>query len=175
MVFCKEIRNSKLKTLLWFDAWYRHLKLIRYRFRCGRQGMLTLLGTSAVSREPCRPGLYCGLFHLPNWTLILTADFSVYLTMRTDFDSGLFHVPNFGHWFWLLNFSIEWATRRMWPVSRGCLLLLGTWSHLWYFRGSVLAHLFIWLVIPTWISRLINLRCLDHFMHQTFISTNQSL
>jgi hypothetical protein len=29
----------------------------------------------------------------PNWTLILTADFSVYLTRRTDFDSGLFRLP----------------------------------------------------------------------------------
>ena len=43
--------------------------------------------------------------------------------------------------------------------------ILGTWSHLRYIRGSVLAHFFIWLVIPTCISRLITLRYLGHFMY----------
>jgi hypothetical protein len=28
----------------------------------------------------------------------------------------------------------------MWPVDRGCLLLLGTWSHLWYIQRSVFAY-----------------------------------
>jgi hypothetical protein len=41
-------------------------------------------------------------------------------------------------------------------VGNWCLLLLGTLSYLRYFRGSVLAHLFIWFVIPTWILRQIN-------------------
>jgi hypothetical protein len=49
---------------------------------------------------------------------------------------------------------------------RGCLVILGTWSHLRYVRGSVLAHLFIWRVIPTWISRLITLRYLGQFILQ---------
>jgi hypothetical protein len=51
--------------------------------------------TSGVSRGPCKPDFYCGLFHFVNWTLILTADFSVNLTKRTDFDSSLFRLPNF--------------------------------------------------------------------------------
>ena len=50
--------------------------------------------TSGVSRGPCEPDFYCGLFHYLNWTRILTADFSVYLTCRTDFDNGLFRFPN---------------------------------------------------------------------------------
>jgi hypothetical protein len=29
----------------------------------------------------------------------------------------------------------------MWPVDRGCILLLCTWSHPWYILGSVFAHL----------------------------------
>jgi hypothetical protein len=29
-----------------------------------------------------------------NWTQIFTADFSVYLNNRTDFDSGLFRLPS---------------------------------------------------------------------------------
>jgi hypothetical protein len=29
-----------------------------------------------------------------NWALILTSDFSIYLTRRIDFDSGLFRLPN---------------------------------------------------------------------------------
>jgi hypothetical protein len=50
--------------------------------------------TSGVSRGPCKPDFYYGLFHYLSWTLIFTADFSVYLTSRTDFDSGLFRFPN---------------------------------------------------------------------------------
>jgi hypothetical protein len=34
-----------------------------------------------------------------------------------------------------------------WTVDRGYFLHLGTSSHLQYIRGSVLAHLFFWLVI----------------------------
>jgi hypothetical protein len=51
--------------------------------------------TFSVSRYPCKPGLYCGLFHLPNWTLILTGDLSVYLIEHADFESCLFRLPNF--------------------------------------------------------------------------------
>jgi hypothetical protein len=50
--------------------------------------------TSGVFRGPCKPDFYCGLFRYLNWSLILTADFSVYLTRRTDFDSGLFRLPD---------------------------------------------------------------------------------
>ena len=31
------------------------------------------------------------------------------------------------------------ASQRVWPVNRGWLLLLGTWSLLWYIQGSVFA------------------------------------
>jgi hypothetical protein len=67
---------------------------------------------------------------------------------------------------------MELGSRQVWPVGRGCLLLLGTWSHLRYIWGSVLAHLFIWLVIPTWISRLITLRYLGHFMKGAIYISN---
>jgi hypothetical protein len=49
---------------------------------------------SGVSRGPCGPEFYCGLFHYLNWTLVMTADFSVCPTRRTNFDSGLFRLPN---------------------------------------------------------------------------------
>jgi hypothetical protein len=39
------------------------------------------------------------------------------------------------------------------------------WSHLRYFGGSVLAHLFVWIVIPTCISRLTTLWYLGHFTY----------
>jgi hypothetical protein len=42
----------------------------------------------------------------------------------------------------------------VWPVSRECLLLQGTWSHLRYIRGSVLAWFLPWISPFTW-SRLI--------------------
>jgi hypothetical protein len=55
-------------------------------------------------------------------------------------------------------------------VDRECLLLLGAWSHLRYIRGSLLAHLFLWLVIPTCFSRLITLWYLSHFFIRTLIT-----
>jgi hypothetical protein len=58
---------------------------------------------------------------------------------------------------------MELGSPRVWPVVMGCLLLLGTWSNLRYVRGSVLAHLFIWLVFPTCVSRLITLWYLSHY------------
>jgi hypothetical protein len=50
--------------------------------------------TSDVSSGLCKPEFYCRLFHYLNWTLILIADFPVYLTRRIDFDSGFFCLPN---------------------------------------------------------------------------------
>jgi hypothetical protein len=50
---------------------------------------------------------------------------------------------------------------RVWSVNRGCLLLLSTWSHL---QGSVLTNLFLRLVIPTCVCRLIPLWYLCHFI-----------
>ena len=50
--------------------------------------------TSSVNRGPCKADYYCGLFHCLDLTLILTADFSVYLTSRFDFDSGFFRFRN---------------------------------------------------------------------------------
>jgi hypothetical protein len=57
----------------------------------GQQRMLTPpwhLIPLGVTRGPCKPDFYCGLLYYLNWTRILTANFSVYLTSRTNFDSG---------------------------------------------------------------------------------------
>jgi hypothetical protein len=67
---------------------------------------------------------------------------------------------------------IELGSRRVWPVDRGCLLLLGTWSHLRNIRGSVLAHLFLWLVIPTCVSKLITLWYLSQCIWCWYITTD---
>jgi hypothetical protein len=50
----------------------------------------------------------------PFLTLILTTVRTVYLIWKQD-------------------------SRRVWPVNRGCLLLHGTWSHLWYLQRWVYA------------------------------------
>jgi hypothetical protein len=64
----------------------------------GRQGMLT------SPSHLISPLLFAGVrlsliftvdcFIYLTWTLILTADFSVYLTKHTDFDSGFFRLPD---------------------------------------------------------------------------------
>jgi hypothetical protein len=38
----------------------------------------------------------------------------------------------------------------MWPVNRGCLLLHGTWSHLWYIQSSVYVHSLICISYETY-------------------------
>jgi hypothetical protein len=42
-----------------------------------------------------------------NWTLVLTADFSLCLTRHTDFDSRLFRLPNFDTLILISNFAFE--------------------------------------------------------------------
>jgi hypothetical protein len=80
--------------------------------------------------------------------------------------SDIFHTnsrPYMAYWLWQTAENsafmiMELGSRRVWPIDWGCLLLLGTWSHLRQVWGSVLAHLFICLVIPTSVSKLITLR-----------------
>jgi hypothetical protein len=48
---------------------------------------------------------------------------------RTDLDYGSYCLPN-----------LEIGLLAVWPVNNGCLLLLGTWSHLWCIQRSVFAH-----------------------------------
>jgi hypothetical protein len=73
-------------------------------------------------------------------------------------------------------FLAHWPWRRITSHHGGCdgsaghayILLLGTWSHLRYAdhtRASVLVHSFLWLVIPTCVSRLITVWYLSHFTH----------
>jgi hypothetical protein len=79
---------------------------------------------------------------------------------------GFFHLPNLDTMI-LSNviLHLKWDSRRMRPVKRGCLLLLGTRSHLQYARGSVLAHLFsLTCNSYTCVSRLIILWYLSHFI-----------
>jgi hypothetical protein len=44
----------------------------------------------------------------------------------------------------------KWSSRRVWPVDRGCLLLLPTWSHFWYIQRSVYAHSLICISYRTY-------------------------
>jgi hypothetical protein len=69
-----------------------------------------------------------GIFHTNSYTVIDT------LTLTAD---------NFA-------FMIKkLRSRRVWPVNKGCLLLLGTWPHIRYVRRYVFAHFFLRLVIHT--------------------------
>jgi hypothetical protein len=59
--------------------------------------------------------------------------------------------PLLTHWSWLQFVPfISSGSQRVWPVDRGCLLLLGTWSHLWCFQGSVEAWYLLCIVPFTW-------------------------
>jgi hypothetical protein len=99
--------------------------------------------------------------------------------MDTDFDSGFFRPPDLMHWFcpWFVPFTLSghtdfdyWVLRLKWGsqlvlfVNRRILLVLGTWSHLWYVRGSVLGHLFLWLIIPSYVPRLFGILTIS-FQH----------
>jgi hypothetical protein len=78
--------------------------------------------------------------------------------------------PYLAHWLWKRITPHFMISRRVWSINRGCLLLLSTWSHFRYIWGSVSAHLFLWLVIPTCVLRLITLWYLSHFIiHCTYM------
>jgi hypothetical protein len=68
--------------------------------------------------------------------VILTANFSVYLKWHTSFFTA--DCPVYLMWTdWFLH--LKWGSWWVWPVNKGCLLLLGTWSHLWSILWSVFA------------------------------------
>ena len=47
--------------------------------------------------------------------------------------------PFYIHWFWLRIAPIM-GSRRVWQVDSGCLLLLDTWSYLYYIQGSMFSQ-----------------------------------
>jgi hypothetical protein len=99
--------------------------------------------TSGVSRGPCKPDFFFGLFHYLNWTLNLTADFSVYLIWT--------------HWFWLLIFT-WWRSR---PVGRGNYFTMAPDPTFDIFRGPYSPIL--WFVFPIGLMKLITVRYFCHF------------
>jgi hypothetical protein len=87
----------------------------------------------------------------------LRVSFQIHLpNLCTNFDCGFFRVPGLTHRFWqrIVPFTqftqfwhtefdyryLNWGSQRVWPVSRGCLLLRGTWSYLRICRRSVLPY-----------------------------------
>jgi hypothetical protein len=79
--------------------------------------------TSDVTRGPCKP-----YFHM---------DYSIYLIWTHRFWLRIVPFTKFGHTDFDYRY-LKWRSRRLWPVNRGCLLLLGNWSYLRICRRSVL-------------------------------------
>ena len=65
-------------------------------------------------------------------------DIKIYTANWGQFDT---HTVKWRHWCTMYTHIKTMGSRRVWPVSRGCLLLLGTWSHLWCVQRSVIAQL----------------------------------
>jgi hypothetical protein len=107
--------------------------------------------TYIICRGPCKPDLYCGLFHLPDLDTDLDCGCSVYLTEHTDFDCGLFHFPDLD----TPILTIECCALNG-AHDRGCLLL-DTWFYLWFLQGSMFAQ-FSGFVFHTGFMRLITVR-----------------
>jgi hypothetical protein len=120
--------------------------------------------TSGLSRGPCSrnlPALYfiwdlwgCSLFVIL-LSLFISSFCKFYdLTYKYMYklSSCQIRLTFLAHqlWWWITQHSwsiTKLISRRVWPVSSGCLLLLGTWSHLRYIRESVFAHSFLRFVI----------------------------
>jgi hypothetical protein len=51
----------------------------------------------------------------------------------------LFRLPNLDTLILTTDFREKWGSRRVRPVNRGCLLPLGTWTHLWYIQRFLFA------------------------------------
>jgi hypothetical protein len=113
--------------------------------------------TSDVSKGPCKPDFYSGLFQYLNWTPILTADFSVYLTRRSDFDSGLFRLPNSDTLILTTDFYVWYGVHGGCDRSAGdaySSMTLDPTSDI--FRGPYTPIL--WFVFPVGLMRLITVR-----------------
>jgi hypothetical protein len=120
--------------------------------------------TSGVFRGPCKPDFHCGLFHYLNWTLILTTEFSVYLTSELILTADCSVYLIWTHWFWLLILRLIWghggcdrsagdANSSMAPVPT---------SDIHVFRG--LCTPILWFVFPMGLMRLITDRYFCHFI-----------
>jgi hypothetical protein len=112
--------------------------------------------------------MHCSIYLI--WKLILTADFSVNMTGRTDFDCrcSVYVIWTCDIDYWFLH--LKWGAQRVWPVDRGCLLLLDIWSHLIYSEVRVrvcpfsdlyfLHDLQDWLIFViyaiSWISKIVH-------------------
>ena len=93
----------------------------------------------------------------PKWLIsfidhqIIASSVSNYNTLMENFQKHSFYIlvrPFL--WFYDIYISyLKGGSRRVWPVSRGCSLLRGTWSHLRICRRSVLPYTRI--VIAFWI------------------------
>jgi hypothetical protein len=100
---------------------------------------------------------WCFIFKLPQWIVPFTwyghrfwlRISSVYLIWPTDFDCEFFYLHNLDTLILTYGFCIWNGAHSECNQLTGCLLLLGTWFHLRYIQGSMLAHLFLWLIIPT--------------------------
>jgi hypothetical protein len=79
--------------------------------------------------------IFTGLFHV----LDLSISFSVQRNWTRRFWLRIIPFTEFGHTDFDYRY-LKWGSRRVWPVSRACLLLLGTWSYLRICRRSVLPH-----------------------------------
>jgi hypothetical protein len=76
------------------------------------------------------------------WTLVLTAYF-IFVLPDWTYRFWLWIVPftEFGHTYYDYRYSnFKWGSRLVWPVSRGCLLLLDTLFYLRFCRRSVLLY-----------------------------------
>jgi hypothetical protein len=54
----------------------------------------------------------------------------------SDLDSGSYPFPD-----------LEIGVWRVWLVDKRCLLILGTWSHLWYIQRSVYSFFYIAIIL----------------------------
>jgi hypothetical protein len=103
------------------------------------------------------------------WPLHLIQNYKLSLSHML---SDIFHTNSLTvliHWLWHTADNsalmiMELGSQRVWPVDKGFLLLLGTWSHLRQVQGSVLAHLSISCITPTCVSRLITRWYHSHFI-----------
>jgi hypothetical protein len=93
---------------------------------------------------------------------IWTFSCSVILKMKILMIFQYRHMPN---WFFLL-LKHQTPGAVILIVRIGCLLLLGTWYHLWCFQGSVLQAWFVLWIVPFNLKRILILTA-DFVINQT--------
>jgi hypothetical protein len=123
--------------------------------------MLEVYNESRLKSSFCK---LCGCYTDCLWLLSITDWYVEWFVLYTSLDCLTTLTLTTGNPAYLISTR---GAQLVWPVSRGCLLLLGTWSYLLICRGSMLPYtrFCICRVMITFYTLLTSLFCITNTLY----------